>query len=101
MVPDINMMRLLKTTANRLKMFLQSYVDDNFLSVQKKTGQDSTARSGFAINFGQSVTGSGPKGIEGEMMAHLLKPLVSRLMDMWKELHGHENIVSHHFISIF
>ncbi|XP_074657337.1 protein unc-80 homolog [Tubulanus polymorphus] len=63
-------------------------------TTQKRGSQESGApsRTGYAVNFGQSIGGAGVKGIEGTVMAHILKPLVSRFVESWKELHSHENI---------
>ncbi|XP_064639472.1 protein unc-80 homolog [Lineus longissimus] len=58
---------------------------------QKKNAGDNTNRSGFAINFGHSIGGAG-KGVEGQVIAHILKPMVSRFVDSKKDLAGHENI---------
>jgi hypothetical protein len=50
--------------------------------------------SGFATNFGHSIGGVGYRGVEGVLVANILKPLITRCVDSTKELYSHENIVS-------
>lgn len=62
--------------------------------IAAKTSSEGVPRSGFATNFGQNVRGAGIKGTEGQFIANIFKPLVTRLVEFGKELHSHENIVS-------
>lgn len=65
------------------------------LSAQKKSvSQENIPRTGYANNFGHSVGGEGYRGVEGVLIANLVKPLITRCVECAGELYGNENIVS-------
>ena len=49
---------------------------------------------GYATNFGASMGGAGPRGIEGQIIATCFKGLVTRFAKTHKELKIPDNTVS-------
>lgn len=45
-------------------------------------------------NFGAGVGGGSIRGVEGQIMSHVFKPLVTRFVDSSKDLKTQENLVS-------
>ncbi|XP_055887561.1 protein unc-80 homolog isoform X2 [Biomphalaria glabrata] len=59
---------------------------------KKSVSQENIPRLGYANNFGHSVGGEGYRGVEGVLIANLIKPLVTRCVECSGELYGNENI---------
>lgn len=68
------------------------------ISLDQKRGSskspDSMSQSGYTSNFGTGVGGGGIRGIEGQIMSHVFKPLVTRFVESIKEIKAHDNTVS-------
>ncbi|GFO03526.1 unc-80-like protein, partial [Plakobranchus ocellatus] len=62
------------------------------MSQKKSVSQENLPRAGYANNFGHSVGGEGYRGVEGVLIANLVKPLVSRCVECANDLYGNENI---------
>ncbi|GFR73729.1 Unc-80-like protein [Elysia marginata] len=62
------------------------------MSHKKSVSQENLPRAGYANNFGHSVGGEGYRGVEGVLIANLVKPLVSRCVECANDLYGTENI---------
>ena len=65
---------------------------------QKRIGSKVSSNSdtgglqgGYATNFGASMGGAGPRGIEGQVIACCFKGLVTRFAKVHKELKLHDN----------
>ncbi|KAI1307248.1 Protein unc-80 -like protein [Halotydeus destructor] len=56
------------------------------------TGSANEPKTGYATNFGAGFGKLGAKGIEGVIINHIFKPLVSRCVKMQKELKLQENL---------
>ncbi|KAH9525120.1 Protein unc-80 [Bulinus truncatus] len=59
---------------------------------KKSVSQENIPRLGYANNFGHTVGGEGYRGVEGVLIANLIKPLVTRCVECSGELYGNENI---------
>ncbi|XP_071097692.1 protein unc-80 homolog [Haliotis cracherodii] len=59
---------------------------------KKSVSQENLPRNCYANNFGHSIGGEGYRGVEGVLIANLLKPFVSRCVESVGELYGHDNI---------
>lgn len=70
----------------------------SILSDQQKRGSskspDTVSQGGYSPNFGIGVGGSGIKGIEGTIMSHVFKPLVTRFVQSVKEIKTADSMVS-------
>ena len=77
-------------------MYLWSVMKSAFwcTAPKKSASQETLPRNGYANNFGHSVGGEGYRGVEGVLLAHLTKPLVTRCVSCTKELYNSDNIVS-------
>lgn len=71
------------------------------LSDQQKRGAskspDQVSQSGYSSNFGVGVGGGGGggiKGVEGAIISHVFKPLVTRFVEAIKELKMPDSVVS-------
>lgn len=53
----------------------------------------STQQNGFQNNFGHSIGGLGYRGVEGVLIANILKPFVTKCVENTRELYGSDNIV--------
>ncbi|KAJ8917160.1 hypothetical protein NQ315_012652 [Exocentrus adspersus] len=53
---------------------------------------DTVSQGGYASNFGTGVGGGGIRGVEGQIMSHVFKPLVSRFVESNKEIKSPENL---------
>lgn len=53
------------------------------------------SQGGYASNFGVGVGGGGIRGVEGQVMSHVFKPLVTRFVNSGKEIRAPENLVSY------
>jgi hypothetical protein len=53
-----------------------------------------SSQSGFGNNFGHSIGGLGYRGVEGVLIANILKPFISKCVDNNRELYSSENIVN-------
>lgn len=70
---------------------------DCSLSDQKRGSSkspDTVSQGGYATNFGAGVGGGGIRGVEGQIMSHTFKPLVTRFVNSTKEIRAPENLVS-------
>ncbi|XP_050510714.1 protein unc-80 homolog isoform X5 [Diabrotica virgifera virgifera] len=54
--------------------------------------QDTVSQSGYGTNFGAGLGGGGIRGIEGTIMSHVFKPLVTRFVDSSKEIKTPESL---------
>lgn len=52
------------------------------------------SQGGYPTNFGAGVGGGGIRGVEGQIMSHVLKPMVTRFVNSIKEIRSAENLVS-------
>lgn len=67
------------------------------LSDQKRGSSkspDNVSQSGYATNFGAGLGGSGVRGVEGQVVSHIFKALVTRFVKSMKEIKSSENLVS-------
>ncbi|XP_036354476.1 protein unc-80 homolog isoform X2 [Octopus sinensis] len=75
---------------------LQSWLDseciEKLASGHKKCSSSESSALNFSNNFGHSIGGVGHRGVEGVIVANILKPLVSKCVDSIKELSSQENI---------
>lgn len=53
-----------------------------------------TDQSGYATNFGHSITGEGHRGVEGIIVVHTLKSVVTRLSTTLADPTKSDNVVS-------
>ena len=58
------------------------------------TSQEALPRNGYANNFGHSIGGEGYRGVEGVLVANIVRPFVTRCVQCIKELFCNDNIVS-------
>jgi hypothetical protein len=54
---------------------------------------DTVSQGGYATNFDTGVGGGGIRGVEGQIMSHVFKPLVTRFVDSAKEIKTPDNLV--------
>lgn len=84
----------------RLKSLFQSVT---FRSDQKRGSSrspDTVSQGGYATNFDTGVGGGGMRGVEGQIMTHAFKPLVTRFVNSAKELKMPENLVKSRLIKL-
>ena len=60
---------------------------------RSSSGQDGQQNS-FNNNFGHSVGGMGYRGVEGVLIANVLKQFISRCVENTRDLYSSDNIVS-------
>ncbi|XP_031332358.1 protein unc-80 homolog isoform X3 [Photinus pyralis] len=53
---------------------------------------DNVSQSGYATNFGAGLGGGGLRGIEGQVISHVFKALVTRFVKSTKEIKAMENL---------
>ncbi|XP_056632405.1 protein unc-80 homolog isoform X2 [Diorhabda sublineata] len=54
--------------------------------------QDTVSQGGYGRNFGTGLGGGGIKGIEGTIISHIFKPLVTRFVESSKDIKSPENV---------
>ncbi|XP_059153938.1 protein unc-80 homolog isoform X2 [Physella acuta] len=89
--------RPLQETVDFLHAFLGFCFDPSTLlqspmSQKKSVSQENIPRMGYSNNFGHSIGGEGYRGVEGVLIANLVKPLITRCVQCSGELYGNENI---------
>ena len=62
----------------------------------RKSVADPAHRTGYGNNFGEQPGGGGT--VQGQLIVHLLKPLLTKFVESRKEILAHENIVRTAFI---
>lgn len=55
---------------------------------------DTVSQGGYSPNFGIGVGGGGIKGVEGSIMSHVFKPLITRFVESVKEIKTPDSMVS-------
>lgn len=77
---------------NNINLFFAAA--DHKRAVSKVPALDSGGiAGGYATNFGASMGGAGPRGIEGQIIASCFKGLVTRFAKIHKELKLQDNTV--------
>lgn len=51
------------------------------------------SQGGYASNFGTGVGGGGIRGVEGQIMSHVFKPVVTRFVESNKEIKSSDSLV--------
>lgn len=64
----------------------------------RKSVADPAHRTGYGNNFGEQPGGGGT--VQGQLIVHLLKPLLTKFVESRKEILAHENIVRTAFIAM-
>ncbi|KAK3087178.1 hypothetical protein FSP39_002695 [Pinctada imbricata] len=87
----------IQETVDFLHAFLGFCVDPSYTLQQerKRSGsgsQENAQENGFHNNFGHSIGGVGYRGVEGVLIANILKPFISRSVENTRDLYGSDNI---------
>ncbi|KAJ8299881.1 hypothetical protein KUTeg_021400 [Tegillarca granosa] len=92
----------IQETVDFLHAFLGFCIDPTLIlqlsnsQQEKKKGNSqekvTPTQNGFSNNFGHSIGGVGYRGVEGVLIANILKPFVTRCVESTKELYSSDNI---------